>query len=580
MFSRPLDLIDVALGKKYADIALLNGKLVNVNTSEIQENINVYIKGEWIAYVGKEDGIKRIGPETEIIDVKEKFLVPGFIDAHTHLLGQYINPEESINYIIPTGTTTLITEILEPYMVSGLDGLKELINFFSNQPIKVFFLAPTNISMSPDIKETSEKDLDFLLKRKDVLGIGESYWQEVIKRKETFIKIFNKTLEHRKTLEGHSAGAKGEKLNAYACFGITSCHEPIRLEEVIERLRIGMYVMIREGGVREDLKAMVGLKDLKIDKRKVILVTDSISPDFLLEKGYLNMVVQKAIDLGFDPIEAIQMVTINPAQHFFIEDFVGSISVGRQADILILKDLKEIRPECVISKGKILVKEGQTVERAKKIPFSDKAKKTISCKPIFKPEDFRILCKNRKRCSVRVIEFITELVTKESLAEVDVKDGQIRADLEKDIIKVCAVSRDGKNKFLGLVKGLGLKKGAASCSSCWDSADIVVVGTDDEDMAFALNRTIELQGGFVVSIDKKIYELPLSLYGLAPELSLKETVKRMEEIRRVLKENGFNFDRPWLTLSILTGAAIPFFRICEKGYVNFKEKGLKGLFAS
>ncbi len=578
MWFRPLSLLDVCLGKETADVAILDGNLINVCTGEIQEGVSVYIKGEWIAYVGK-GGYERISSKTYVVDAKNKYILPGFIDAHTHLAGQYHSPTEVINYIIPTGTTTLVTEILELYMVSGLQGLKEIIDFFSSQPIKIFFLAPTNISISPEVSDIPIEDMEYFLHRKDVLGLGESYWQEVIRKGENFLSFLNNFFISGKTLEGHSAGAKDEKLMAYICCGISSCHEPIKFEEAIERLRLGIYVMIREGGVRKDLEQMRKLRDMDIDKRKLILVTDSMDPESLLEQGYLNKVVQKAIDLGFDPIEVFQMVTINPAQHFKIEDWIGSISPGKQADILIISDIREISPDYIISKGKVLVEDGKQVVGAHKMNFSKGVLNTIAVKGNFTDEEFKVHCPF-STTRIRVMEYVTELITREIFLDIEVKNGEISADTEKDLLKVCVVDRAGKHKFIGFVKGLGLKSGAVACSSCWDTTDIVVVGTNDNDMANALNRVIKLQGGFVFSVDEKSSEIPLPIYGLLPDLSLKETVKRLRYLRDTLKKMGFKFERPWLVLSILTCAAIPFFRICERGYVNFKEHGVKGLFVN
>ena len=579
---RAKELINVILGKEKADLTIINATILNVYTGELLDHYSVSIKGEWIAYVGKnpED---TIGPHTKIIDAKGKTIIPGLIDGHAHLAWIF-NISEFLLYAMQGGTTTIITETMETFPVMGYEGVVDFLSSLADQPIKIFGTAPSMVSISKKALGISKTTLKKLLSRDDILGLGESYWQVVMQEPEKFLPIFKETLRLGKRLEGHSAGAKGKKLMAYIAPGISSCHEPINAEEVLERLRLGMHVMIREGSIRRDLAPISRIKDTGVDLRRLILVTDGIEPGDLLEKGYMEFVVQKAIDCGFDPVDAIQMATINVAEHFFLDGIVGGIAPGKYADILIIPDPRIIKAEYVISKGKIIAREGNLLVSPRKHVFSRDNLNSIHLLRELEPSDFSIQVKKKSvHVNVRVIDQVTDLVTKELIISLPVIDGEIRQDVSKDILKVAAIDRryfPGKI-FVGLIRGFRLKGGAIACSAAWDTSDIIVVGENDKDMAGAVNRIYALQGGAVVYSGGKILaEIPLPVFGIIADMPIKMLAKRMEDITRVIKDLGFPFDNPLLTLVTLTGAAIPFFRICEEGLVNLKDGKTLGLIVS
>jgi len=579
---RAKELINVILGKEKADLAIINATILNVYTGELLDHYSVSIKGEWIAYVG-DDPEDTIDTHTKIIDAKGKTIIPGLIDGHAHL-SWIFNISEFLLYAMQGGTTTIITETMETFPVMGYEGVVDFLSSLADQPIKIFGTAPSMVSISKKALGISKATLKKLLSRDDILGLGESYWQVVMQEPEEFLPIFKETLNFGKRLEGHSAGAKGKKLMAYIAPGISSCHEPINAEEVLERLRLGMHVMIREGSIRRDLAPISRIKDAGVDLRRLILVTDGIEPGDLLEKGYMEFVVQKAIDCGFDPVDAIQMATINVAEHFFLDGIVGGIAPGKYADMLIIPDPRIIKAEYVISKGKIIAREGNLLVSPRKHVFSKDSLNSIHLLRELEPSDFSIQVK--KKCihvNVRVIDQVTDLVTKELIISLPVIDGEIRQDVSKDILKVAAIDRryfPGKI-FVGLIRGFRLKGGAIACSAAWDTSDIIVVGENDKDMAGAVNRIYALQGGAVVYSGGKILaEIPLPVFGIIADMPIKMLVKRMEEITRVIKDLSFPYENPLLTLVTLTGAAIPFLRICEEGLVNLKDGKTLGLIVS
>ena len=571
--------IDVTLGRKKADLAIINGKLLNVYTGELLDDYSVTIKGEWIAYVGSHPE-NTIGPATKVIDVSGKTIIPGLIDGHTHLVCK-TDASEFLKYTMTGGTTTIITETMEAFPIMGYEGVIDFLGSLSDQPIKIFATAPAMVSISKKAQGISKKTLRKLLSRDDILGLGESYWQTVLQKSEKYFPIFAETLKYGKQLEGHSAGAKEEKLMAYIAPGISSCHEPINTEEVLERLRLGIHVMIREGSIRGDLASISRIKDSGIDFRRLVLVTDGIEPGDLLKKGYMEAVVQKAIDLGFDPVIAIQMATINVAEHFSLDGIIGGIAPGKYADMIVIPNPEVIKAEYVISKGKIIAREGKLLISPRKHAFSTRSLNSIHLLRKFESSDFFLPVKERSpHVTVRVIDQVTDLVTKERILSVPVIEGEIKSNVQEDILKVAAIERRyGSGKmFVGLIRGFQLNAGAIACSAAWDTFDIIVVGENDTDMAGAVNRIYELQGGAVVySKGRVLAEIPLPIFGVMTDMPIEMLAKRMKKIKKITKELGFPFDDPLLTLVTLTGAAIPFLRICEEGLVNLKDGKTVGL---
>jgi adenine deaminase len=566
-------LIRVALGEEKADLALVNAKCVNVYTGELLDDCAISIKGKWIAYVGR-DLQSTIGPATQVIDVKGQTVIPGLIDGHTHL-ALLSTASEVLKYAITGGTTAIVTETMEPFPVAGYEGLIDFLESFKNQPIKILATAPVNISISRTANGISEETLQKLLARDDIVGMGESYWQAVLQDPDNILPLFDRTIRAGTTLEGHSAGASDKKLSAYIASGISTCHEPINAEQVLERLRLGLHVMIREGAVRKDLKEIIKIKDRDIDSRRMILVSDSIAPADLIENGYMEGILQKAIDWGFEPIKAIQMATLNVAEHFSLDHLIGGIAPGRYADLVIIPDMANIKARMVISNGRIVAENGKMLISPRKHQFSQKSLNSIQLPREIKPSDFMIAAPaGTPKVRVRMISMVTDLVTSEVVSDWPVNDGQLAADSSQDIIKISAIDRTHRpgNLFTGLIKGFGLKSGAIASSAAWDTSDIVVIGANDKDMAFAANRIRSLQGGTVVCDRGKILsELPLPIFGLISDLPLQSIDRQLKELTKAAQNLGVRFPQPMLSLTTLTGAAIPYLRICEEGYVNLKD---------
>ncbi len=571
----------VALGRRPADLAVTNASVFNVYTGECLEGLTVAVLGPWIAYVGDEPG-ERIGPATRVVDGRGRTLIPGLIEGHTHLADMIVRPSDFIRHAVPGGTTTVITETIEPYPICGRRGIEEVLAALANQAVTVFATAPPLASNLRACNGIVLEDLRALLDRDDVLGLGETYWSSLLQAPDVLLPRIRATLRAGGKVEGHTAGASGDKLMACAALGLSSCHEAIRPEEALERLRLGFHVMIREGSIRRDLEAVSGIRHAGVDLRRVILVTDGIDPGDLLKGRGMDTLVQKAVDCGFEPAQAIRMATLNPAEYFGLDGLVGGVAPGRQADLVLIPELGTIRAELVVAKGRVVAENGRLLEEPREHVFSEAARTSIRLPREPRPEDFVIRApEGAREVPVRVIDQVTNLVTREHIATVSVTGGEIRSDVDRDLLKIAALDRavaPGK-RFVGLIRGLGLRSGAFACSCGWDAPDMLVAGVTDADMALAVQRIRALQGGIVVTDQGRVRaELPLPVFGYVSDRPLAEAAGGLQAVEAAVQALGCPFESPHTTLATLSGPAIPFLRICSDGLVDLKTGARLDLF--
>jgi adenine deaminase len=373
-------------------------------------------------------------------------------------------------------------------------------------------------------------------------------------------------------------------LAAYVAAGVTSCHEPIDAEQVLARLRLGVHVMAREGSIRRDLEAIARIRDSGVDLRRMILASDGASPRDLMQGRYMDSVVRKAVACGFAPVEAIQMATLNAAEHFHLDGVLGGIAPGRLADMVLVEDVSDFKPETVICNGEVVFASGRLVRPSRPHALSARSLSTIRLPRHLTSPDFRIQAPAGATIArVRVIEMVTDLVTAERRLDLPLLNGELRPDPANGLCKIAAVDRThhpGK-LFTGLIKGFGLARGAMACSAAWDSSDIVVIGADEANMACAVNRIAELQGGAVLCEGGQVLaEIAMPVFGLASDLSVPTLAAQLEGYQQAVQCLGVVFPDPLLSLITLTGAAIPYLRICEEGLVNLKDGKTVSLFVS
>lgn len=573
---------DVALRKKAADLVVRGARLLNVYTAELLPGYDVAVVGRWIAFVGP-DASFAVGKRTEVVEADGRVLTPGLIEGHTHVASRY-GPEEFIRYVAPGGTTTVITELTELASVLGEAGITAMLEALADQPIAFFATVPPLAAVAPFMEQVAPPLARYrrLLGRDDVVGLGEIYWGNLVLRGDARLERLIREAERAgKTVEGHAAGARGQRLAAYAAAGITSCHEPITAEEALERLRLGLHWMARHGEIRRDLDAFAPLwRDRTIDWRRVIMATDSVGPARLLREGYLDHLLRHAIASGLDPVKAIQATTLNVAEHFRLDHLVGGIAPGRWADLVLVDDLRTFRPWRVYSRGRLVAQEGRLVMQPRPVTFPEDAYRSVRRPRRLQPEDFRVLAPRREgRARVRVIEMVTHLVTREGEAVLPVAEGEVRSDPDSDVVKAAALERSGRSgdTFVGFVRGFGLRRGAVATTMAWDSQCLVVVGADERDMAAAANRLLDTQGGAAVVAGGDILaEFRAPIGGVVSPAPLPEIVAALETVEEALRGLGSPLEDPLLGADVLTTAAIPHLRLSERGYVRLRDGQLLG----
>jgi adenine deaminase len=558
-------LSDVALGNIPPDTIITNGTVFNVFTREFIKDQSIWIKDGRIAYIGPEE-VSLNGEKTLAIDAEGMILLPGLIDGHTHAVSNRYGIEEFIKHVIHTGVTTVVTETMELASVVGKDAIEYLIKSFEGQPIRFYYTVPPLCGLTPSeerMAPTNEELLP-LLRDPNCLGIGEIYWGNIFlegRQGERVRELVSLALELGKRVEGHTAGATGSKLQAYTDLGVSSCHEPITEEEVLERIRMGYWVMMREGSIRKELPGLKGIFKKKLDSRRLILSTDGVDSEGFLEEGYLDASLRTALKLGAPPELAYQMVTLNVAEHFRLDHLLGSLSPGKMADMVITPSREAFSPQMVMCNGMIISQNGRSMVEPQKAFFPDSMFQTV------KVPDYTFPSLPSKG-KVRVMELVTRLVTKEKVVDLE------NPEDAKYLLMILALDRLGSGKaFMGFLKGFGLQRGAYGSTMCWDTGDMIIVGRNIRSIETVINRLKEIQGGSVYAIGQEVvaeFHAPLcGVLSLKPMKTVRDEIKHLEES---LKENGVKWEKPALTIDTLGTAAIPHLRITHRGYVRLKDR--------
>ena len=566
----------VAIGDNHADLILQNCSLINVYTNEIQEKIQISIKNDRIAFVG-DDASHTRGPKTKILDVKDKYVCPSFVDPHIHI-DHFLTPVEFMKKSLLCGVTSLFPDSIDIVSVGGYKGFREFLKQTENLPMRFFHTIPGGLPV--DRKFSHGKTLTLQEEKQaiglpSIVGLGEVFaWTKVTKRDTKTIKSLKQMHENHCIINGHTAGASGKKLNSYVSSGIFSCHEPINFDQVLERLRLGMWIMIREGSIRRDLKEIVPLVlSHGTYKNRLMFCSDGLDPSDISDIGHIDHCVRESIKLGMNPIDAISMASKNCFDYYKMGNEIGGIGPGKIADMLILDDYKKIKISKVILGGKIVVSNGKILERIFSPKIPTWMTKTVKL-PKITPKTFEISSKNNTE-SVNLISMKTEIVTKKSNTDLSVENSNVVASYDKDIWKVSALDRTfgSKTKTVGFLENFGADIGAFASTWSFHENDMIVIGSNEKDMVDAVNKLTKSQGGIiVVKNGKTLASLPFQMGGIISTDPIDKVTKNFTKINDVLLDAGCKFKKPHLIPLFLPFLALPDIRILYSGIVDVKSR--------
>lgn len=574
-----VELMRVAQGKAAADLLVTGGVILDVYTGELLRDWVVAVKGERVAYVGPwVEGLE--GRQTEVLEAAGQVVVPGLVDGHTHLFGARYSPHAAIPAVVAGGTTCLVTETSELAYVAGEVGLRAALDALRGLPVRVYATLSPLAATRPELERAPAPEVyRELLRDPLVVGLGEVYWGNLVLREDPrLVELVEAAHQAGKVVDGHAAGARGGRLAAYAAAGVTSCHESTTAEEVVERLRLGFHTLVREGKIRQELEAVAPVwREGGVDLRRLSLVTDTMSAREILEEGYMDAVVRRAVRLGMDPVAAVRAVTLAPAERFRLDGELGGLAPGRYADFSLVPDLRDFRPTLVAVGGRVVAREGKALVAVQAHRYPDALFHTIR-REVPPPEAFRVRApRGDGQVRVRVVEMVTHLVTREGEGEVPVRDGYLAP--EGDVAMVAVLDREGqRDPFVGFVRGFGLSRGACATSMVWDSPLLVAVGACPEDVHAAFTRLVALGGGVVVWAGGRVLaELAAPVAGVVSLDSLDQVARRETAVDQALRELGARGPRPSLSVDVLTALAIPHFRVCDRGYVRVRDGVVLGL---
>lgn len=593
-------LIDVAMGRAHADLVIRKGQWVCVQSGEIIDGTDVAIVNGRIAFVGA-DASHTVGKDTIVIDARGRYLVPGLLDGHMHVESGMVTVTEFVRAVAPRGTTGMFIDPHEIANVFGLKGVKLMVDEAQKQPIHVWVQVPSCVPSAPGFETPGASitpgDVAEALTWPGVIGLGEMMnFHGVAKGDSKMLAEMSATHAANKTIGGHYASPDlGLPFHGYVAGGAEDDHEGTRVEDALARVRQGMKAMLRYGSAWHDVAAQVkAITKHKVDSRRFMLCTDDSHAQTISQEGHMDRVLRHAIAEGLPPMTAIQMCTINTAEHFGLTRELGMIAAGRWADIVIVDDLRDFRTEMVIAKGQVIAQKGKWTADPPSFSYPKWATNSVNLKRTLKPEDFAIKVESRKpalpapmpqaqvsrgsKVKANVIGVIeNQAPTRHLIIDLQPNGGEIHADTQNDLAKVALVERHkGSGAVtLGLVSGFGLTRKCAIASTvAHDSHHMIVVGTDDASMAAAANSLARCGGGQVVVLDGKVLaQVELQIAGLMSTERAEVVARKAASILEGFAACGCELNNPNMQLSLLGLMAIPELRISDLGLVdvtNFK----------
>jgi len=558
--SRLSQFISVARDESPADLVLKNARVVNTFNGEVETG-NVAIYGGRVAGLGDYQQAK------EVLDLKGKYLAPGLISGHTHLESSMLDIGQYARAVVPHGTSAIVTDLHEIANVCGIEGIRYVLDGARRLPFDLFLMAPSCVPATH--LETSgatigPEDIRRILRMKECIGLGEvmNYPGVLSGDADMLSKIES---ARGKVIDGHAPGISGNDLNAYIGAGIRSDHESVSLAEAEEKLRKGMYVMIREGSTEKNLEALLPLVTDKTYQRCFFVVDDRSCGD-ILRDGDIDAVVRKAISLGLDPLRAIQMATINTAGYFRLGG-LGAVAPGYFANLIVLDNLADFKVNMVFYQGRQVAQDGKPMFELHK-PDGGRLTHTVNIKP-FTIDALKLRAKGDAQPAIEIVP--GQIITRRKQVKVSVRDGLVVPDTARDLLKAVVMERHKAtgNIGLGLVTGFGLKRGALASSTAHDSHNVVAIGASDEDIFTAIKEVGRLQGGLVVVAGGKVLEsLATPVAGLLSEEPLERVVNALERLEQAARAMGTTLPSPFAAISFLALPVIPELRLTDLGLVD------------
>ncbi|MFO0839903.1 MAG: adenine deaminase [Phycisphaerae bacterium] len=557
------DRIDVAAGRKPADLVLRGGRIVNVCSGEIHDG-DVAILGDRIVGIGAYEG-------AQVVDVRGRYICPGLIDGHVHIESSLLNVPQFARTVAAHGTTAVIADPHEIANVMGAEGLRYILSASKYCPIHVFVMVSSCVPASRFESagaELTAEDITPLLADRWVVGLAEmmNYPGVVAGDAQCLEKL---ALADGRPIDGHAPGLSGRDLCAYAAAGIASDHECTTLEEAREKLRLGMHIMIREGSQARNLDALLPLvRPETLDR--FMFVTDDKDVDDLLREGHIDHMLRRAVAAGMNPVHAVRMASVNAARYFRLHQ-LGEISPGKLASIAIFDDLLSFRTWRVYHAGRLVVDEGVCIDR----PPTDRRLPVLRSSvnvPALSVRQFAIAADGAGELATHVIEVMEDRIdTRRSIEVLPVSRGALQPDPARDIAKIAVVERHQASGRVGkgFVRGFGFLRGALGSSVGHDSHNLVVVGTSDEELLVAAEHIVKMRGGFCAVQDGKVLaDVPLPIGGLMSDADARTLSNQLRILHEAARQIAPRLRRPFMALSFLTLSVIGTLKVTDQGLVD------------
>ncbi len=550
-------LIRAARGERPVDLLLKNAVLVNVFTGRTEAR-HIAVADGFIAGFGRYDAL-------EVVDLENRYVVPGFIDAHVHIESAMTCVSEFVRAVLPCGTTTVVADPHEIANVMGVDGIEYMLGQSAGQPMNIYFSLPSCVpatEMETAGARLDAKTLAPFLQNSRIPALAEMMnFPGVINcDKQVLLKI-EQAVNSGKPVDGHSPGLSGKDLYAYLSAGVASDHECTSAEEAEEKLSAGMHIMIREGTAARNLLDLLPAVTVR-NSRRMMWCTDDRHPHDILRYGHIDGIVRKAVSSGLDPVTAVQMATLNPASYFNLSR-TGAVSPGMRADMIVSSDLGSLKPEQVYSGG-VLAAENGRLNPEIEIPEPSPCPSSMNVCP--DGLDFRIQAGGE---NARIIVVVPgQVVTGQKVERVKHKNGLAVADPKADILKIVVVERHRRtgNIGKGFVSGFSLKRGALASSVAHDSHNIIAVGADDKDLEAAVRRIVDMKGGLCAAAGGEVKaELSLPVAGLMSTMPLNSVSRDADRLIEAARALGCRLEDPFMTLSFLALPVIPELKITDMG---------------